>query len=112
MYYTITVSKEKPSDAQNVSLADTWPSGFARGTVTPSQGTCTGSSSFTCSLGTIAAGSNATVTVNYNVPSCIPARCVTAVQTCALPIYPNATNNSASDTDAVTTSADLSITKS
>src|SRR6185369_9807048 len=47
--YTITVSNAGPSDAQAVSVSDTWPAGFSRGTVTPSQGTCTGSPSFTCS---------------------------------------------------------------
>src|SRR5205085_2050018 len=67
--YTITASNAGPSDAQAVSVADTWPAGFARGTVTPSQGTCTGSPSFTCSLGTINSGANATVTVTYTVPS-------------------------------------------
>ena len=57
-----------PSDAQAVSVADTWPAGFSRGTVTPSQGTCTGTPSFTCSLGTIAASAGATITVTYSVP--------------------------------------------
>ena len=61
-----------PSDATGVTLADTWPAGFTRGTVTPSQGTCANVGSgpdFTCSLGTIAAAGAATVTVNYTVPS-------------------------------------------
>ena len=51
------------------ALTDTWPAGFTRGTVTPSQGTCTGSPSFTCALGTIAAAARRTVTVNYTVPA-------------------------------------------
>jgi uncharacterized repeat protein (TIGR01451 family) len=29
--YTITVSNAGPSDALNVSVADTWPAGFAQG---------------------------------------------------------------------------------
>src|SRR5205823_1266772 len=67
--YTIVVSNAGPSAAAGVSLSDTWPAGFSRGTVTPTQGTCTGSPSFTCALGTIASGANATVTVTYTVPS-------------------------------------------
>ena len=34
-----------------MSLTDTWPVGFTRGAVNPSQGSCSGSPSFTCSLG-------------------------------------------------------------
>ncbi len=67
--YTITITNNGPSNAAGVSLSDTWPTGFSRGTVTPSQGSCSGSPSFTCSLGTIAAGANATVTVTYTVPA-------------------------------------------
>ena len=66
--YTITVSNAGPSDATGVSLTDTFPAGFSRGTVTPSQGTCTGSPSFSCALGTIAAGGSKTVTASYTVP--------------------------------------------
>src|SRR5919204_492846 len=65
--YTIVISNAGPSDATGVSLSDTWPAGFARGTVTPSQGTCSGSPSFTCSVGTIASGGTATITVGYSV---------------------------------------------
>ena len=36
--YTISVSNGGPSDATGVSLADTFPAGFTRGTVTPDQG--------------------------------------------------------------------------
>src|SRR5438128_2153156 len=93
------------------NIADTWPSGFARGTVTPSQVTCTWRSSFTCSLGTIAAGSNATFTVNFPLPPSSTLFPYTTLFRSSTTSDPNATNNSASDTDAVTTSADLSVVK-
>src|SRR5437588_873305 len=67
--YTITVHNAGPSDAQAVSLADTWPAGFTQGTVTPSQGSCSGGSSFSCALGIIASGADATVSVTYTVPA-------------------------------------------
>ena len=38
--YTLYVSNAGPSDAANVVVTDTWPVGFSRGVVTPSQGSC------------------------------------------------------------------------
>src|SRR3989442_7871711 len=70
--YTITASNAGPSNATSVTLTDAWPSGFARGTPSPSQGTCTNvglGPNFTCALGTLAQGGSATVTVNYTVPA-------------------------------------------
>jgi uncharacterized repeat protein (TIGR01451 family) len=110
--YTITISNAGPSTAAAVSLSDTWPAGFTRGTVTPSQGTCTGSPSFTCALGAINSGADATVTVTYTVPASTTAspqdNTVTVSSTTA---DPNAANNTATDSNTVATSADLSITK-
>ncbi len=76
--FTITVANAGPSDATGVQLFDTWPSGYALGTVTPSQGTCQRPRprirlSSSCNLGTIAAGSDATVTIDYTVPASTPA---------------------------------------
>ena len=110
--YTITVNNGGPSDAQAVMVNDTWPAGFTQGTITPSQGTCSGTPNFTCSLGTIAAAASATVTVNYTVPSATAA----GTQTNSVTATSNTTdsdggNNSASDTNTVLTSADLSVTK-
>src|SRR5437016_4196608 len=66
--YTITVSNAGPSVANGVAVSDTWPVGFTQGTVTPSQGTCSGSPNFTCNLGTLPSGGGATVMVSYTVP--------------------------------------------
>src|SRR4029079_5133313 len=110
--YTITVANLGRSDATGVSLSDTFPGGFTRGTVTPSQGTCTGSPSFTCSLGTIAKNGIARVTVNYTVPSSTPANQTITASVSSAVSDPDTSNNSASDTDTITTSADLSVTKS
>ena len=52
--YTITVHNGGPSDAQAVSVSDTWPAGFTQvgGSITTSQGTCTpgAGGNFTCAL--------------------------------------------------------------
>ena len=86
--------------------------GFARGAVTPSQGTCTGSADFTCSLGTIAASDSATVTVTYTVPpSTTTTLQVNSVTVSSTTTDPNAANNTATDSNTVATSANLSATK-
>ena len=109
--YTIKVSNAGPSDAQSVALTDTWPTGFAQGTITPSQGTCSVGPNFTCSLGTIAAGASATVTVSFTVPASTGAGPQTNSVTVTSPTDSTAGNNTASDTDTVQTAADLSVTK-
>src|SRR5256712_8683129 len=112
--YTITASNAGPSNATSVTLSDTWPGGFTRGTTTPSQGTCTTTTgqNFSCSLGTIPARGSATVTVDYTVPASTPAGPQTNTVTIPSPVTgPNAVNNTASDTNTVVTSADLSVTK-
>ena len=59
--YTITVTNAGPSDAHNVSVADTWPAGFAQGTITNPAGTVTigPGGNFTADLGTVPASSSA-----------------------------------------------------
>src|SRR5439155_345582 len=86
--YTITVSNAGPSNATSVTLSDTWPVGFTRGTTTPSQGTCmtTTGQNFSCSLGTILAGGSATVTVSYTVPASTPAGPQTNTVTVSSPV--------------------------
>jgi uncharacterized repeat protein (TIGR01451 family) len=59
--YTITVSNAGPSAATNVTALDTLPAGTTFVSATPSQGSCTGTSTVSCALGTIASGGSATV---------------------------------------------------
>src|SRR5207244_10504373 len=107
--YTITVSNAGPSNASGVSISDSWAAGFSQGTITPSQGTCTTGPNFTCALGTVASGSNATVTVSYTVPAGTTGDQTNTVTVSSGTTDPVTTNDTASDTDTVTTSADLSI---
>ena len=100
--YTITVTNGGPSDALSVNIADTWPAGFTpTGAPSPSQGSCVGSPSFTCNLGTIPAGGTATVTVSYTVPSSTPTGTQTNTVTVSSPTDSTAGNNTASDTTNV-----------
>jgi uncharacterized repeat protein (TIGR01451 family) len=61
--YTITVGNTGPSTATNVVVNDTLPAGLQFVSATPSQGTCNAASPVVCTLGTILAGGNATVTL-------------------------------------------------
>src|SRR6185437_12509983 len=38
--YTITVHNGEPSNAQGVTVTDSWPAGFTQGTIAPSTGSC------------------------------------------------------------------------
>src|SRR5438094_627025 len=63
IHYTITVNNTDTGDTRDDTVNDTLPTnpGLAW-TVSPSQGTCSGST--TCALGTIAAGGSATITLS------------------------------------------------
>lgn len=61
--FTITVSNAGPAAASNVTLTDTLPAGATLVSATASQGTCGGGSPVTCSLGGIASGAIATVSL-------------------------------------------------
>jgi uncharacterized repeat protein (TIGR01451 family) len=103
--YTITVKNIGPSDAAGVSVSDPAPLGL---TFTSNSGACT--SPFPCSLGTLAAGSTATITSSYSVAA--NAASVTNVATVsASTLDTNLSNNSATATGSVTPSSDLAVTE-
>src|SRR5262249_57280117 len=61
--YAITVQNAGSGPAQGVKLTDPLPAGATLVSATPSQGACTGSTTVTCSLGSLAGGASATVTL-------------------------------------------------
>jgi uncharacterized repeat protein (TIGR01451 family) len=61
--YTITVTNNGPSASSGVTLTDTLASGLTWISSTPSQGSCSGTTTITCNLGTLGVGANATVNV-------------------------------------------------
>jgi uncharacterized repeat protein (TIGR01451 family) len=65
--YTITVTNNGPLAATNVTVTDTLPAGVIFDSVTPSQGSCSGTTTVTCNLGSLANGANATITLNVGV---------------------------------------------
>jgi uncharacterized repeat protein (TIGR01451 family) len=112
--YTVTVHNNGPSDAQGVSVSDTWPSGFTQGTISDPFGTVTQGSggNFTATLGTIASGASKSITVTFTVPaSTQPGPQTNTVTTTSTTTDTNPNNNTATDTDVVISSSDLSIQK-
>jgi uncharacterized repeat protein (TIGR01451 family) len=70
--YTITATNNGPSDAQDVTVTDELPPGTSFVGVTPSQGSCSGTTTVTCDLGTLADGGSATITLVVNVDVATP----------------------------------------
>ncbi|HUZ84972.1 MAG TPA: hypothetical protein VMU66_09775, partial [Gaiellales bacterium] len=64
--FAVTVSDTGASGQTGVWLTDTPPAGTTLVSSVPSQGTCAGSAPVSCSLGSIAAGGTATVTVTVS----------------------------------------------
>ena len=62
--YAITVTNNGPISATNVVVTDALPAGTSFVNANASQGTCSGSSTVTCALGTIANGGSASVSIS------------------------------------------------
>jgi uncharacterized repeat protein (TIGR01451 family) len=63
LLYTITVTNQGPAAAAGTVVTDTLPAGATLLSSSASQGSCSGGTTVTCSLGTLPAGGSATVTV-------------------------------------------------
>lgn len=73
--YTITAKNNGPSVATNVVVTDPLPSGITLVSATSTQGTCTGTTTVTCNIGTLAASApdnQAVVTIKVQVPFTFP----------------------------------------
>ncbi len=61
--YTITVTNNSSNITTNATVTDTLPAGVTFVSSTPSQGTCSGTSTVTCNLGTINNDNSATISL-------------------------------------------------
>jgi uncharacterized repeat protein (TIGR01451 family) len=61
--YTLTVTNQGPDSATNVVLTDLMPPSATLISVTPSSGSCSGTTTITCALGNLAHGAGATVAI-------------------------------------------------
>ncbi|MCA1695044.1 MAG: DUF11 domain-containing protein, partial [Actinobacteria bacterium] len=100
--YTVAVTNRGPQLARNTTLVDSLPKQAATRSVSTSQGTCTRDNTVvTCSLGDIAAGATATVTIVVK-PTEQGTITSTASATANQPSDPDMTNNSATAETKVT----------
>jgi uncharacterized repeat protein (TIGR01451 family) len=95
---TASVTNAGPSPATQVRLSETLPAGVTLVSVAPSQGSCSGSGTITCSLGTLAANGSATVTVTVLVTRKGSGSLTTTASVAAAETDPITTNNVASAT--------------
>lgn len=98
--YTITVTNDGPAIAIDTIVTDTLPAGTTYQSATPSQGTCSGTTTVTCSLGNLNAGASATITLVVTLPSTAGPVENTATVTSSN-VDSNPANNTSSTTIAV-----------
>lgn len=102
--YTVKVTNNGPAAASGVTMTDTLPSSVTFGSASASQGSCSNSAGkVTCSLGSLAVGGSATVTITVT-PNTVGTVTNTATVSSSAP-DPNTANNSASATTQVLAAA-------
>jgi uncharacterized repeat protein (TIGR01451 family) len=110
--YTLTVSNGGPTAASNVTVTDTLPVETVFQSATPSQGSCSGTTTVTCDLGSIASGGSASITIGVQAMALGTASNTASVA--ATEPDPDLANNSSTVSTTVMqiNTADVSITKS
>ena len=96
--YTLTVRNAGPDTATNVTVADSLPAATRFVSVRSSQGVCTGGPVVRCSLGTLASGGAATVTIV--VRPLEPGALINSATVVGAEPEANTANNRATDADA------------
>jgi uncharacterized repeat protein (TIGR01451 family) len=92
--YLLTVTNAGPSPATSVVVSDDLPTGLQLVSATPSQGSCTQTDPVSCTLGTLASGASATITIQALVTATSGSISNTATVSAA-ESDPNGSNNSA-----------------
>ncbi len=113
--FRLTVHNDGPSDADDVTVIDTLPTGMTAGDVTTSGWSCSSSGQvITCERATLAAGASDTIDIDVTVDSSVlDAATLTNESTVSTSTTGDVlTDNDARASVTVTTEADLSIVKS
>jgi uncharacterized repeat protein (TIGR01451 family) len=104
--YTIVVRNNGTSDALGTEVTDTIPAGTTLQSATSTQGTCSGTPTVTCTIGTLAPGASATITLVVALPS-TPGTFTNTANVTISNGDPNPLNNAS--TAAITSSAIAAI---
>lgn len=112
--YTLTASNSGPSDATGVILSDNLPSSVTFISSSSTQGSCSGTSTITCSLGALKKNSSATVRLTVTAHS--EGTLINSASVSASESDPNPSNNTDKENTTVRPApviptADLSITQ-
>jgi uncharacterized repeat protein (TIGR01451 family) len=67
--YTITVTNNGPTGATNVVMTDILPAGTTFVSATTTQGSCSGTTTVSCALGSMTNGASATINLTIKMPS-------------------------------------------
>ena len=113
--YQLNVTNHGPSNALSVAVVDTLPAGVTLASATPSQGSCSGTTTVTCAIGSLANGASAAVTIVVNVDPALvhnagaPTTITNNAGVSSPASDPNPGNNNASAATRVIAQADLAI---
>jgi uncharacterized repeat protein (TIGR01451 family) len=111
--YTLIIANSGPSDAANVVETDPVPASPTVATVSASQGDpCTVGVEISCSLGSLAAGQEASVTLELSVDPAFSGLLQNDAGVSSTTADPDSENNTASESTTVDPIVDLSISKS
>jgi uncharacterized repeat protein (TIGR01451 family) len=98
--YTITVTNGGPGSATGTTVTDILPPGTTFVSAIPSQGSCSGTTTVTCNLGTLANAASASIALTITLPSTAgPVSNTASVTTTSTD--PNPANNSSTSTITV-----------
>ena len=112
--YTLTLRNNGPSAAAAVNVSDPLPAGLTLVSASSTKGTCAGTATVSCDLGTVSAGAANDVTITIVATTdqaAVPSVTNTATASSFSTFDPTASNNQASAQTTRTPSADVSITK-
>ena len=104
--YTIAVSNAGPTAAANVIVTDVIPAGTTFVSATPTQGSCSGTTTVTCTLGTLANLGSASIALTVTLPAAPGPVANTAVVSTTSPDG-NAGNNSSTSNITVVANANI-----
>jgi uncharacterized repeat protein (TIGR01451 family) len=97
--YTIKATNNGPGSAANATVSDPLPGNVSFASASATQGSCSGSPTLSCNLGTLASGGSATVTVTVTASAVGTATNTATIASDAVDLTP--ANNSASASTAV-----------